>query len=90
MSNVARFYTLYKDAACTELATAQEVYDAYVGGTMQTILNEGLNINLAPITVVWHDSNNGQDDASAVQAVRVQYYVGSGVLTATVGEFNIK
>lgn len=79
-------YTLYKDADRTELATAQEVYDAYVSGSMQTIVPDAYNMYSTPINVLWQDSNADQADATNVQAVRLYYMIDGSVVDVLVGE----
>lgn len=82
----AKSYTLYKDADCTELATAQEVYDAYVSGSMQTIVPDADNMYSTPINVGWQDSNANQADATNVQAVVLRYMFNSNIVNVTVGD----
>lgn len=69
-------YTLYKDANCTELATAQEVYDAYVGDAIRIVDPNSLNAEYLPIVFRWQDDNLEQSDTANVQGV------GVAVLTA--------
>lgn len=84
-------YTLYKDANCAELATAQEVYDAYVGGNAKFVLassNKGISATAeyiaAPSLFMWQDVSASTDDPNAVDGVAMGFFVG-GYLEATCG-----
>ena len=72
MSNVSQSFTLYKDADCTELATAQEGICA----TAEYIA--------APSQFMWQFVSASTDDPNAVDGVAMGFFVG-GYLEATCG-----
>lgn len=83
-------YTLYKDANCTELATAQEVYDAYVGDAIRIVDPNVLNAEYLPTVFLWQDGNLEQSDTANVQGVGVIVYVaGESNMLVTVGSLNL-
>lgn len=71
MATSSQTYTLYKDADCTELATAQEVYDAYVGDAIRIVDPNVLNAEYLPMVFLWQDDNLEQSDTANVQGVGV-------------------
>lgn len=84
----SKTYTLYKDAECTELATAQEVYDAYVSGSMLVVCPDVANCYVIPLNFLWVDSNNVQSDATDVQGVGLVALIDGSSVLVSVG--NIK
>lgn len=83
-------YTLYKDANCTELATAQEVYDAYVGDAIRIVYPNVLNAEYLPTVFLWQDGNLEQSDTANVQGVGVIVYVaGESNMLVTVGSLKL-
>lgn len=83
-------YTLYKDANCTELATAQEVYDAYVGDAIRIVDPNVLNAEYLPTVFLWQDGNLEQSDTANVQGVGVIVCVAAGGnMLVTVGSLTL-
>lgn len=82
-------YTLYKDADCTELATAQEVYDAYIHDTMRTVCPDLVNAYVIPVNVIWQDSNGGQDNATDVQGLALVYPLDGAYVQVNVGQIGL-
>lgn len=90
MSTSFKSLTLYKDADCTELATAQEVYDAYVGDAMRIVYPNVLNAEYLPTIFLWQDGNLEQSDTANVRGVGVFVYVsGEGNMLVTAGSLTL-
>lgn len=86
----AKSYTLYKDADCTELATAQEVYDAYVGDAIRIVDPNVRNAEYLPTVFLWQDGNLEQSDTANVRGVGVFVYVAGEVnIPVTVGSLTL-
>lgn len=87
----SKTYTLYKDANCTELATAQEVYDAYVGDAIRIVDPNVLNCEYIPLTFLWQDQNLEQSDTANVQGVEVMVFAaGETAVAVTAGHLDLK
>lgn len=83
-------YTLYKDANCTELATAQEVYDAYVGDAIRIVDPQALNAEYLPIVFLWQDGNLEQSDTTNVRGVGVFVFAaGEASMLVTAGSLTL-
>lgn len=74
-------YVLYKDAACTNLAIAQEVYDAFTADNAKFILpgaGDGEFV-LEPCMFAWQDENAGTENPTAVDGVLLVFFVGAAL-----------
>lgn len=85
------YYTPYKDADHLEPATAQEVYDAYVGGRLRICVSSGgFLAEVAPLSFVWRDAEVTQQDTAQVQYVEIAFCNGESFNTIRVGEATIE
>lgn len=79
-------YIPYKDADYSELATAQEVYDAYVGGRLRIyVSSNGILTEVAPLAFSWRDTESTQQDTAQVQYVKIEFHLDDNFHTIQVG-----